>query len=226
MRLLLIRHGQTPSNVAGALDTARPGAGLTDLGRRQAEAVPTALRDEPVRAVFASPLLRTQLTAQPLAADRGIEVQVREGLEEVSAGDLEMRTDDQAALAYFEVVAAWLEKDLDRRLAGGEDGHRFLDRYDAAVTAIAGELDGTGTGVLVSHGAAIRAFLALRGVRGLHHDDLHRLSNTGMAAIEGDPERGWTLVEYHDAPLGGRGLLDADAHDVTGETDVEHDDAP
>ena len=26
MRLILIRHGQTPSNVAGALDTALPGA--------------------------------------------------------------------------------------------------------------------------------------------------------------------------------------------------------
>ena len=31
---LLIRHGQTPSNVAGALDTGRPGPGLTALGRR------------------------------------------------------------------------------------------------------------------------------------------------------------------------------------------------
>ena len=31
MRLLLIRHGQTPSNVDYLLDTAVPGAGLTAL---------------------------------------------------------------------------------------------------------------------------------------------------------------------------------------------------
>ena len=30
MRLLLIRHGQTPANVRGELDTAAPGPGLTD----------------------------------------------------------------------------------------------------------------------------------------------------------------------------------------------------
>ena len=36
-RLHLVRHGQTPSNVAGALDTALPGAPLTELGREQAE---------------------------------------------------------------------------------------------------------------------------------------------------------------------------------------------
>ena len=40
MRLLLVRHGQTPSNVAGLLDTALPGPGLTALGTRQAAAIP------------------------------------------------------------------------------------------------------------------------------------------------------------------------------------------
>ena len=43
MRLLLIRHGQTPNNILGALDTGRPGAGLTELGREQARAIPAAL---------------------------------------------------------------------------------------------------------------------------------------------------------------------------------------
>ena len=37
MRLILIRHGQTHSNVAHALDTTVPGADLTDLGREQAD---------------------------------------------------------------------------------------------------------------------------------------------------------------------------------------------
>ena len=45
MRLLLLRHGQTHGNTAGALDTAVPGLGLTELGRRQAEAAARALTD-------------------------------------------------------------------------------------------------------------------------------------------------------------------------------------
>lgn len=33
MRLLLIRHGETPTNVGYLLDTAVPGPGLTEIGR-------------------------------------------------------------------------------------------------------------------------------------------------------------------------------------------------
>ena len=67
MRLFLIRHGQTPANVLGELDTAHPGPGLTELGTRQAAVIPDALRLESIDAVFASTLVRTHLTAQPLA---------------------------------------------------------------------------------------------------------------------------------------------------------------
>ena len=45
-RLLLIRHGQTTSNVRQALDTALPGAALTDLGWSQAFAAGELLAGE------------------------------------------------------------------------------------------------------------------------------------------------------------------------------------
>ncbi len=67
MRLLLIRHGQTPANVHGILDAEVPGPGLTELGQRQAEALPTALADRGIERLFVSSMLRTQLTAAPLA---------------------------------------------------------------------------------------------------------------------------------------------------------------
>ena len=53
MRLLLIRHGQTPANVLGQLDTARPGPGFTPLGERQAAMTPRALRERQIAAVAA-----------------------------------------------------------------------------------------------------------------------------------------------------------------------------
>ena len=79
MRLLLIRHGQTPSNVLGLLDTAIPGPGLTDLGIEQAAALPAALADYRIDAIYASAQRRAQLTAQPLADARGLPIQVRDG---------------------------------------------------------------------------------------------------------------------------------------------------
>ena len=62
MRLLLIRHGQTPANVRGEVATVRPGPELTELGRRQADAVPQAVAGEQIAAIYISPLLRTALT--------------------------------------------------------------------------------------------------------------------------------------------------------------------
>ncbi|POC80683.1 histidine phosphatase family protein, partial [Vibrio vulnificus] len=43
MRLILIRHGQTESNVHRLLDTAMPGPGLTELGQQQAAGLVSAL---------------------------------------------------------------------------------------------------------------------------------------------------------------------------------------
>lgn len=223
MRLLLIRHGQTPHNVAGALDTAFPGAGLTPLGHAQARAVPAALVDERIAGLYASPLVRTQLTAAPLAEATGLEVVVRPGLEEISAGDLEMRDDSESVKQYAGGVGAWMRGELDHRVPGGESGHEFLARYDAAVRAVAADHAPDATVAVVSHGAAIRAWTAL--VTGLDAEtgrDLH-LMNTGLSLLTGDPGSGWTLTRWSSEPLGGHDLADDRAHDVTGESadDVE-----
>ena len=217
MRLLLVRHGQTPSNVIGALDTGRPGPGLTSLGQAQARAVPVALASEAVDAVYASPLVRTQLTAAPLAAARALDVEVIEGLEEILAGVWELHTEREAVEAYVETTRRWLSGDLSAALDEGETGTRFFERYDAAIAEIAAQHT-DGTAVVFSHGAAIRVWAAGR-LDGIDLDDAvrWRLFNTGMCAIEGDPSSGWTLREWHQEPLGGVDLEDAVARDVPAE---------
>lgn len=218
MRLLLIRHGQTPSNVRGALDTAPPGAALTSLGRAQADAVPGALTGEDISAIHASTLVRTQLTAAPLASARGLDVLVREGLEEVPAGELELRDDTEAVQAYAACVARWMTGDLGAALPGGSTGHDFWARYDGAVRALAAEHRPDDTVAVFSHGAAIRAYTALAvGLDPEVATEL-RIMNTGIGVLEGDPETGWQLTRWSTEPLGGAALADTRAHDVTGES--------
>ena len=212
MRLLLVRHGETPSNVAGALDTAAPGAPLTALGHRQAAALPAVLSAERIAAVHVSALVRTHLTAAPLATARGFDSVVTPGLEEIEAGDLEMRTDPEAIDAYADTVAAWITGDLDRTMPGGADGHAFVARYDAAVTALASAHDDADTVVAVSHGAAIRTFAARHG-----GPQQTRLQNTGAVLLEGSPSSGWAVVRFSSVPLGGAHLADPLAVDPTGE---------
>lgn len=83
MELLLIRHA-LPVRVEG---DAPADPGLTDLGRNQAEALAAWLADEPVHAVYASPLRRAQETAAPLAAAHGVPVVVDDGLAEFDQGE-------------------------------------------------------------------------------------------------------------------------------------------
>ncbi|MEU3336606.1 histidine phosphatase family protein [Streptomyces sp. NPDC002144] len=199
MRLLLIRHGQTPSNVDNLLDTAVPGAGLTPLGERQAAALPEALADEDIEALYASTLVRTQLTAAPLAAARGLEVLVRDGIRELSAGELEMLPGDtEQGELYMKTVFAWADGDTALRMPGGETGAEALARYDAVVAEAAGS--GARTVAMVSHGAAIRMWTAVRADNvDVPFAAAHPLSNTGVVILEGSPSDGWKALSWAGA---------------------------
>jgi broad specificity phosphatase PhoE len=220
MRLLLIRHGQTPANVLGQLDTSHPGPGLTDLGLEQAARIPEALRGVEIDAVFASTLVRTQLTAAPLSVDRGLAVTVLGGIHEIEAGTLEKRSDAESVRGYLETVFAWGAGDLDVSMPGENDGHHFFGRFDADIGEI---LDsGAETAAVVSHGAAIRVWVArhARNVSPLFAGQ-HDLMNTGIVVVEGSFDDGWTLTAWQGIPVGGAELADGTAPDPTGETLAE-----
>ncbi|UVJ39446.1 histidine phosphatase family protein [Arthrobacter sp. CJ23] len=216
MRLLLIRHGQTPGNVLGQLDTAFPGPGLTELGQRQAEALPAALADEPIEAIYTSTLLRTQLTAAPLAKAKGLDAEVLDGVHEIEAGALEKKTDHESHVRYMSTVFAWTDGDLDVRMPGAFDGHAFFARFDASVDKVAAA--GHATAAIVSHGAAIRCWAGRRAEDiDTRFAETHQLPNTGIVALEGDPASGWKVLHWDQMPVGGLAMADPTAEDPTGD---------
>jgi broad specificity phosphatase PhoE len=193
MRLFLIRHGQTPDNVLGELGTTVPGPGLTDLGLEQAAALVDALADEGVGALFVSTMVRTQLTAAPLADALGLVPTVLDGLRE-----LELRSDHEAVTTYLGTLLRWVDGDLDARVPGAESGHEFFGRYDAAVDQVVAS--GHDVVAVVSHGAAIRGWSGRRGANaGAEFVREHPLANTGVVVLEGSPALGWVLVEWRGA---------------------------
>ncbi|MFF8860485.1 histidine phosphatase family protein [Streptomyces sp. NPDC015139] len=201
MRLLLVRHGQTPSNLHHLLDTAAPGPGLTALGEAQAAALPEALAGEDIEALYASTLVRTQLTAAPLAAARGLGVLVRDGIREVAAGDLEMCPGrSPEGERYLRTVFAWAAGDTALRIPGAESGAEVLARYDAVVAEAAA--DGARTVAMVSHGAAIRMWTAARaGNVDVAYAAARPLENTGVVVLEGSPDTGWNALTWEGATV-------------------------
>jgi broad specificity phosphatase PhoE len=126
-------------------------------------------------------------------------------------------------------VFAWSAGELDRRMPAGPSGHDFFDRYDAAIEEIAvaagtaGQpgtepgADLAGTVAVVSHGAAIRVWAGLRASNvEPGFAARHVLANTGIVALEGDPDAGWQLIHWDASPVGGLALADPTAEDPTG----------
>ena len=182
----------------GLLDTGAPGPGLTELGQQQAAAIPPLLADVPVDAVYVSKLVRTHVTALPLASSRAIERFELPGIHEVEAGSLEMRGDDDAVRAYMSTAFAWGSGDLDARIPDGPDGHDFFGRFDADIARVVRESDHP---VVVSHGAAIRIWVA-RWATNIDPEftAVHHLPNTGVVELEGEPGN-WRLLTWPDAPV-------------------------
>lgn len=205
LRLILVRHGQTDSNVRMVLDSVPPGPPLNEQGRRQAEELADALVGEQVVGVYASTALRARQTAAPVADRHGLGVRVVEGLHEVFVGDLEGSTDADSRRLFAEVFAAWdRQDDLDRSMPGGETGRQALDRCTGALADVVAQHE-HGTIVVVSHGGLLRLVgpvLApnLRtGVAGLS-----LLANTARIVLEPDPgsQGDWQDRERAEWPVG------------------------
>ncbi|WP_410658556.1 histidine phosphatase family protein [Amycolatopsis sp. lyj-112] len=204
MKLLLVRHGQTPGNVRGALDTALPGPPLTELGREQARDLATRLDGEPIVAVYASQAIRAQQTAAPLAAKLGVDVQVIDGVHEVAAGDLEGNTDQDSIATYMGVVHRWTIGELDPPIPGGENGEQVRARMLDAVARLRAkheQAEPDGTVVLVSHGGAIRLggeWLAGNVTAEVANQGL--VPNTGIVELV-STDVGWTCLTWAGAPV-------------------------
>lgn len=190
MRLILIRHGQTQSNVDHLLDTAYPGAPLTDEGHEQASALPAAIAHEEIDALFASTLTRAQQTAAPLAEVRGLPLTVVDGVQEIAAGVEEMSPHWEN---YVAELASWSVHNMDSRLEGGESAREFVTRFDAAIAAI--EDLGHERVAVVSHGAALRVWAVSRDPDfPTHH--ARALHNTEWIVMNGTTDGGWRIESW------------------------------
>ena len=84
--LVLVRHATTAAT-GKRLGGWTPGVHLDEKGQAQAQATAERLSGLPVRAVYASPLERTQETGRILAKPHGLRVRTRRSIGEVDYGE-------------------------------------------------------------------------------------------------------------------------------------------
>jgi broad specificity phosphatase PhoE len=194
--ITFVRHGESEGNASGLIDTSVPGPNLTALGEQQAKAVAQTLSRAKHDGIYASTMIRTQETAQPLADELGESIVVLPGLREIEAGDFEGQSELSAVDGYFQPLKQWMAGDRSARIPGSVDGNEFDARFDEAVDTI--YRSGERQPVVYSHGAAISMWTMMN----VHNPPLelvqtHPLPNTGVVVVRGNPQDGWTLLDWN-----------------------------
>ncbi|EGD54114.1 histidine phosphatase family protein [Gordonia neofelifaecis] len=202
-RLHLVRHGETTSNVLKRLDTALPGASLTDFGARQGVRFGLEHPLDRSAVLVNSVANRAQQTAELIGSVWDASTETVEGVHEIQVGDLEGRSDREAHEQFHDVVVRWHRGDLDARLPGGESLEMLHDRYLPIVDELAAKyLTGEHAQdvYLVSHGAAIRLIAAHLTRLDPEFAMKNYLSNTGSVELEFEGGL-WVLRRWGDAAL-------------------------
>ena len=157
MRLILVRHGETPWNKEGRFQ-GQSQIGLSEYGIMQARRIPKALLPMKPEAIYASPLTRTLMTAQEISRGLSVSVTPLEGIKEANLGKLEGITGHQMRTQHADIYNAWREDPSDVVFPGGESIRQLQDRAWRAIEDVE-KTHRDGTVVAVSHNFAIRAIL-------------------------------------------------------------------
>ena len=193
--LTFIRHAESQSNAAHVINTDIPGPSLTEEGQGQADQLAHQLSRNNFDGIYASDMVRTQQTAEPLAHALGKRVEILPGLGEIEAGWYNDTPTKRADLTYLLAPSDWLNGDLKDAVPGSISGTEFNDRFSAAVQKIYDS--GNSRPVAFSHAESI-AYWTLMNVKN-PKDSLatsHQLTNLGRVVITGSPAMGWTLVDW------------------------------
>jgi 2,3-bisphosphoglycerate-dependent phosphoglycerate mutase len=150
MKLYLVRHGESIGNYENRLQ-GHADYDLTDLGQQQAVLTSERLRDEGVTAVYTSPLLRAEATANTIAGMLGCQPRPLPGVSEYDFGDM-------AGSTYAEVRERFQNVGLADRVYAGEEGRdAFFTRVTDSVWKVIDSHPGEAVAV-VSHGGPIALF--------------------------------------------------------------------
>ena len=158
--LLLVRHGQTDSNLHGRWQ-GWDGTPLNQQGEREAVLIAWRLAqtEKAIAALYASPLRRAWQTAERIGEALNLSPVPHDGLKEINFGQISGITLDEFRERFPDLHKRWADKtDLTFAFPGGEQRAQFFQRVGEAMEGIV-ERHPDQKVVVVAHGGALRACL-------------------------------------------------------------------
>jgi broad specificity phosphatase PhoE len=127
LHLMLVRHGETDWNRINKFQ-GQSGVGLNERGVAQAEALASALQEEPLKAIYSSPVARAMETVSIINRYHHVSIEQKDGLKEMNLGDFEGLQPKNLINEHSEFFRQWMEDPASLRMPNGETLQEVQDR--------------------------------------------------------------------------------------------------
>lgn len=115
MKLILVRHGETYWNAERRVQGGDSDIELDDTGLEQARKLANFLKNDKVVAVVSSPLQRATATAEAIARQHQLTVEIAEGLREIRVGELEGISVANLSTTFSHFLVEWWQGSKARK---------------------------------------------------------------------------------------------------------------
>jgi glucosyl-3-phosphoglycerate phosphatase len=201
-RLVLLRHGRTAWNEGGRAQ-GHADVGLDERGHAQAAAVAPHMAALGPASLWTSDLARARQTCTYVERATGLSAKVDERLREYDVGERQGMTSQQFEATYPEAFAAWRVGDDRVHVPGAETDAQVRARMVPALRECLHSLGASETGVVVTHGAALKVgLLGLLGWPQWQAATLRGIDNCAWVTLARTPSGRVRLGSYneHAAP--------------------------
>ena len=196
MRIYLVRHGETVWNVEKRLQGWKDSP-LTENGLRNAERLAERLDGTRIDRIFSSDQRRALTTAEIIAKDRSIPIEILSSLRELNFGSWEGMTISEIEYKYPLEYNTY-KNDPDKYIStDGESIGQLFDRAAKALKHI--QSCGEENVLVVTHGVTIRALMTIvsgQGMNGFARTPV--FLGTSLTELE-FTEKGYNIIRTADA---------------------------
>lgn len=193
--IVLIRHGECKGNREG-LFRGRSDFPLNDPGRLQAKALAGAISPLSPARVFSGPLSRAVETAQILCDSIGIQLEIRQGFNNMALGKWENRKKSEIEQEYPEEWRLWLSHPERLHISGAETLSDVQRRSFANLNALVNTHHGE-TIAVVTHRAVLKPLLAAALGIGEPYFWRTHIDTASFSILSHEKERGYCLVSLN-----------------------------
>ena len=155
--IIVVRHAESMANTQGIYQGQTYDTDLSELGKKQAEALAKRLKSIGVRKIITSRLKRTHQTAQTIANEVGCEIEINDMIIETNHGIWEGNHKDWIKENFSDIYELWQKKPSEVIFPEGE---AFMDTVKRTLTFLESTNFETRT-LVVTHDNIIRAMVSL-----------------------------------------------------------------